>query len=64
MTAASPLFFVVRTDTGANSGMQRCFGAFDSEDEAALLIAQIQNSLRGDFGIYQGAPLATNEGQA
>ena len=54
----------MRTDTGANSGMQRCFGAFDSEDEAALLIAQIQNSLRGDFGIYQGAPLATNEGQA
>jgi hypothetical protein len=64
MTAASPLFFVVRTDIGAESGMQRCFGAFDSEDDAARLIGQIENSLRGDFTIYQGAPLATNEEQA
>ena len=64
MTAASPLFFVVRTDVGANSGMQRCFGAFDTEDEATRLIAQIESSLRGDFTIYRGAPLATDEGQA
>jgi hypothetical protein len=64
MIAASPLFFVVRTDIGANSGMQRCFGAFDSEDDAARLIAQIESSLRGDFAIYQGAPLAVDEDQA
>jgi hypothetical protein len=58
MTAAATLFFVVRTDIDATSGMQRCFGAFDTEDDAARLVVQIQNSLRGEFAIYEGAPVA------
>jgi hypothetical protein len=62
MTAASPLFFVVRTDVSGDSGQQRCFGAFDTAEQASRLIAQIQPTLRGTFAIYRGAPATSQVG--
>ncbi|MCK1684239.1 hypothetical protein IVA87_33855 [Bradyrhizobium sp. 147] len=52
------LFFVARTDAGAQDGMQRVFGAFDTRAEAEAFMAGLQAYMRGEFAIYDGQPVA------
>jgi hypothetical protein len=55
MTDISELYFVARTDIGGDTGQQRVFGAWDTEDEAAAQGALIAASQTGQFKVFKGA---------
>jgi hypothetical protein len=55
------LFFVVRTDISADSGVNPCFGTCDTQDKALLLMSDFQASMQGTFAIYPGDPLPPAE---
>jgi hypothetical protein len=59
------LFFVVRIDVTADSGQQRCFGVFDTVDDAQKLIVELSRHMRGEFDVFEGKSLelvGTNPG--
>jgi hypothetical protein len=51
------MFFVARTDVGADSGMQRSFGVFDTQEEAQRLADDLKSRLVGSFEVFQGQPV-------
>lgn len=55
MPDISELYFVARTDIGGDMGLQRVFGAWDTEDEAAAQGALIAASQSGQFKVFKGA---------
>jgi hypothetical protein len=59
------LFFVVRTDIDASSGVNRCFATCDTEVDARLVMSQLQSSIQGEFAVYQGGaePAAAEDPQ-
>lgn len=52
------MFFLVRTDVTADSGSQRVFGGFDTEDAAAAYGVQLAGAMYGDFAVVGPAPVA------
>ncbi|UPJ65236.1 hypothetical protein [Bradyrhizobium sp. 191] len=52
------MFFVVRTDVSAQDGLQRVFGAFDTQLEAERFMAGLQAHMRGEFAVFEGHPVA------
>lgn len=50
---SAKLYFVARTDVGGDSGAQRVFGAFDTEEEAAAFGVQIAAQRPGDFAVFE-----------
>jgi hypothetical protein len=51
------MYFVVRTDVTTDSGAQRCFGVFDTPEDAQRMIDQLKQHMVGVFAVYQGAAL-------
>lgn len=56
-TQTNAMFFIVRTDVTADSGMQRCFGAADTQEDAERLKAEIELHSRGIFEIFKGSKI-------
>ncbi len=56
----APKFFVVRTDVSGDSGSQRVFGAYDSEQDASAFAMQIAATMYGDFAVVGPAPVSVN----
>ena len=52
----NPMFFIVRTDVGGDSGLQRSFGAFDDEPTAARARDEIAAHMKGIFVVFEGVP--------
>lgn len=53
----SKVYFVARTDVAGDSGEQRVFGAFETEDQAAAFGAVIAAQRPGAFAIFEGVPV-------
>ncbi len=53
----SKLYFLARTDVSADSGEQRVFGAFDSEEQAAAFGAMVAATRPGSFSVFEGTPV-------
>jgi hypothetical protein len=49
------LYFVARTDVTEDSGEQRVFGAYDSEQNAAAFGAMLAAQRPGNYAIFEGA---------
>lgn len=54
------VYFVVRTDMTAESGQQRVFGCYDTEDDAAAFALQIAATMYGEFAVVGPAPISIN----
>lgn len=57
------LYFVARTDVTKDSGQQRVFGCWDTWVEANDFIVNSLSHLRGDFKVFGGSEIATNDQQ-
>lgn len=55
---SAPQFFVVRTDVSGDSGSQRVFGAYDTEQDAAEFAGRLAQQMLGDFAVVGPAPVA------
>jgi hypothetical protein len=50
------MFFVGRIDVNEDSGLQRVFGVFGTEDAAARFRDELASHMLGTFMVFEGLP--------